>query len=137
MVIVGQVAIIVLFLWLLVRAFLQRGLPRVGGKLGPLRTLESGTPVLDGFSRVYARVMTVYAATADATSFASLKSFQSHNGQCCYLAFETNFATSRANSMKTCTTGLTVRSFNVTIPTGHGSMAASTARILSPSRVAQ
>ena len=75
MVIVGQVAIIVLFLWLLVRAFLQRGLPRVGGKIGPLRTLKSGTPVLDGFSRVYARVMTVYAATADATSFASLKSF--------------------------------------------------------------
>jgi|GEM_PF-6210746 len=78
MVIVGQVAIVVLFLWLLVRGFLQRGLPRVGGKLGPLRTLESGTPVPDGFSRVYARVMTVFAATTDATSFSSLKSFLRH-----------------------------------------------------------
>jgi len=75
MVIVGQVIIIVLFLWLLVRAFLQRDLPRVGGKLGPLRTLESAAPVPDGFSSAYARLMTVFAATADATSFSSLKAF--------------------------------------------------------------
>jgi hypothetical protein len=78
MVIVAQVIIIVLFSSLLVRAFLQRGLPQVGGKLGPLRTLESAAPVPDGFSSVYARVMTVFAATADATSFSSLKAFLRH-----------------------------------------------------------
>ena len=75
MVIVAQVTIIVLFALLLIRAFLQRGLPQVGGKLGPLRTVESAAPIPDGFSGVYARVMTVFAATADATSFSSLKAF--------------------------------------------------------------
>jgi hypothetical protein len=75
MVIAGQVAIIVMFLCLLFRAFLQRGLPQVGGKLGPLRPLDSAAPLPDGFSHVYARVMTVFAATADATAFPSLKAF--------------------------------------------------------------
>ena len=78
MVIVAQVTIIVLFSLLLVRAFLQRGLPQVGGKSGPLRTLESAAPVPDGFSGVYARLMTVFAATTDATSFSSLKAFLRH-----------------------------------------------------------
>lgn len=78
MVIVAQVAVIVLFASLLVRAFLQRGLPRVGGKLGRLRTLESVGPIPDGFSSVYARVMTVFTATTDATSFSSLKAFLRH-----------------------------------------------------------
>jgi hypothetical protein len=78
MAIVTQVIIIVFFSSLLVRAFLQRGMPRVGGKLGPLRTLESAAPAAAGFSRIYARVMTVFSPTADATSFPSLKAFLRH-----------------------------------------------------------
>jgi len=45
MVIAAQVTIIVLFSLLLLRAFLQRGLPQVGGKLGPPRTFESEAPI--------------------------------------------------------------------------------------------
>lgn len=78
MVIVAQVTIIVLFSLLLVGAFLQRGLPQVGGKFGPLRTLESVPPIPDGFSSVYARVMMVFVATTDATLFSSLKAFLRH-----------------------------------------------------------
>ena len=78
MAIVAQITIIVLFSSLAVRAFLQRGMPRVGGKFGPLRTLESLSSTPAGFSRTYARMMTVFAATADATSFPNLKAFLRH-----------------------------------------------------------
>jgi hypothetical protein len=53
MAIVAQITIIVLFSSLAVRAFLQRGMPRVGGKFGPLRTLESPASTPTGFSRTY------------------------------------------------------------------------------------
>ena len=78
MAIVAQITIIILFSSLVVRAFLQRGMPRVGGKFGPLQTLESPASIPAGFSRTYARMMTVFASTADATSFPNLKAYLRH-----------------------------------------------------------
>ena len=72
---VVQVTIIVLFVVLLIRSILQRNMPRVGGKIGPRRSFLPAAPVPDGFSRVYARSMTLFAATPDAAEYSNLKSF--------------------------------------------------------------
>ena len=76
--IVGQIAIILLLVSLFVRLFLQRGLPRIGGKLGPIRPLEAAAPIPDGFSRIYARAMTIFAARTATPSFSNLKAFLRH-----------------------------------------------------------
>jgi hypothetical protein len=73
--VVSQIVIIVLFLSLLVRAFFNRKMPRIGGKLGPVRPAEPATSAPEGFSRAYARTVTVFASTADAEPFPTLKSF--------------------------------------------------------------
>jgi hypothetical protein len=77
-VIVGQIAIILLLASLLVRFVLRRGLPQVGGKLGPIRPLEATATIPDGFSHVYARTMTIFAARTEAPSFSTLKAFLRH-----------------------------------------------------------
>jgi hypothetical protein len=69
---------LVLFAVLLVRLFLQRNMPRVGGKIGPRRTIDPSAAVPDGFSRIYARVMTLFVASSDAAGFANLKAFLRH-----------------------------------------------------------
>ena len=74
----GQIVIIVLFVVLLVRGFLVRNMPRVGGKIGPRQVIDPPSPLPDGFSGVYARAMTIFAASSDATSFSSLKEFLRH-----------------------------------------------------------
>ena len=50
--------------------------------------------------------------------------------------FVDRFATLRMQLRKFCTTGLTVRFFNVTIPTGHGRMVRFTGKTLSANRSA-
>ena len=75
---VAQIIIVVLFAVLLFRGFLQRHMPQVGGKIGPRRPLDPATPVPDGFSGVYGRAMTVFAAASDAAQFANLKAFLRH-----------------------------------------------------------
>jgi hypothetical protein len=72
--IVLQTIIIVLFLGLLVRGFLHRNRPRIGGKLGPIRTIDPPPALPDGFSRVYARAMTLFVAS-DASRFPTLQAF--------------------------------------------------------------
>jgi hypothetical protein len=74
----GQIVIIVLIAVLLVRGFLVRNMPRVGGKIGPRQAIDPPSPLPDGFSGVYARAMTIFAASSDATSFSSLKEFLRH-----------------------------------------------------------
>jgi hypothetical protein len=69
---------LVLFAFLLVRLFFRRNMPRVGGKIGPRRTIDPPLAVPDGFSRVYARVMTLFVASSDAAGFANLKAFLRH-----------------------------------------------------------
>jgi hypothetical protein len=76
--VIVALAIIVFFASLLLRAFLQRGLPQVGGKLGAIGRPGAAAAVPDGFSRVYAREMTIFTATADTSSFTSLKAFLRH-----------------------------------------------------------
>lgn len=69
-----QVIFIILFLALLVLGFLRRNLPQVGGKLGPIRTLDPSPPLPIGFSRIYARAVTLFVAW-DASRFPTLKAF--------------------------------------------------------------
>jgi hypothetical protein len=75
---VSQIIIMVLFAVLLVRGFLVRNRPRVGGKIGPLRAIDPAPPLPDGFSSVYARAMTIFTASSDAASFQNLKEFLRH-----------------------------------------------------------
>ena len=72
--IVLQLVIIILFLGLLLRGFLYRNMPQVGGKLGPIRTADSPQALPSGFSRAYARVVTLFVAS-DAARFPTLKAF--------------------------------------------------------------
>jgi hypothetical protein len=69
-----QIIIIILFLILLVRGFLFRNMPRVGGKIGPSRTIDPPQALPRGFSRVYGRAMMVFVAS-DAARFPTLKAF--------------------------------------------------------------
>ena len=72
--IVPQAIIIVAFLALLVLGFLNRNMPRVGGKLGPIRTVDPPPVLPSGFSRVYTRAVTLFLAS-DASRFPTLKAF--------------------------------------------------------------
>ena len=49
-------------------------MPAVGGKIGPIRTIDPPPALPRGFSRVYARAMTLFVAS-DAACFADLKVF--------------------------------------------------------------
>src|SRR5258708_173631 len=72
--VVPQLVIILLFLALLVLGFLHRNMPRVGGKLGPIRNLDPQPAPPSGFSRIYARAVTLFVAS-DASRFPTLKAF--------------------------------------------------------------
>jgi hypothetical protein len=72
--IVLQSIIVILFFALLVRGFLTRNVPRVGGKLGPVRTADPPPALRSGFSRIYTRVVTLFVAS-DASHFPTLKAF--------------------------------------------------------------
>jgi hypothetical protein len=72
--IVLQVIIIILFFALLVRGFLHRNMPRVGGKLGPIRNVDPPQALPSGFSRIYARAVTMFVAS-DASRFPTLRAF--------------------------------------------------------------
>jgi hypothetical protein len=67
--------ILVLFGILLIRIFLNRNMPRVGGKIGPRQRLQPPVPVPDGFSRVYGRAVTLFVGPPDAADFSSLKDY--------------------------------------------------------------
>jgi hypothetical protein len=66
--------IIIAFLALLVLGFLRRNMPRVGGKLGPIRNLDPPPVLPSGFSRIYTRAVTLFVAS-DASRFPTLKAF--------------------------------------------------------------
>jgi hypothetical protein len=74
MMIAFQIFIIILFLALLVRGFLYRNMPMIGGKIGPIRTIDPPQAPPSGFSRVYGRAMKVFVAS-DAARFSTLKAF--------------------------------------------------------------
>jgi hypothetical protein len=66
---------LVIFIVYLVRVFLQRGLPRVGGKIGRRQNTTATGPAPEGISAVYTRSMRVSVASADAAGFSSQKAF--------------------------------------------------------------
>jgi hypothetical protein len=72
--IVLQSIVVMLFFALLVRGFLQRNMPRVGGKLGRIRSADPPQSLPGGFSRTYTRAVTLFVAS-DASRFATLKAF--------------------------------------------------------------
>jgi hypothetical protein len=72
--IVLQLIIVILFLALLVLGFVRRNRPRVGGKLGPIRNIDPPQALPGGFSRSYARAMTLFVGS-DAQRFATLKAY--------------------------------------------------------------
>jgi hypothetical protein len=72
--IVLQLITIILFLALLGLGFIRRNMPRVGGKLGPIRNLDPPQALPIGFSRSYARAMTLFVGS-DAQRFPTLKAY--------------------------------------------------------------
>ena len=72
--IVLQSIIVMLFFGLLVRGFLYRNMPRVGGKLGRIRATDPPPALPSGFSRIYTRLVTLFVAS-DASRFPTLKAF--------------------------------------------------------------
>jgi hypothetical protein len=72
--IVLQVIIVALFFVLLVLGFLYRNRPRVGGKFGPIGTIDPPQALPSGFSRIYTRAVTLFVAS-DASRFPTLKAF--------------------------------------------------------------
>jgi hypothetical protein len=72
--IVLQIIAIILLLGLLVFGFLRRNAPQVGGKLGQIRTIDPPQAPPSGFSRIYARAVTLFVAS-DASRFPTLKDF--------------------------------------------------------------
>jgi hypothetical protein len=72
--IVLQAVIIIAVVALLALGFLRRNMPRVGGKLGPIRTVDPPRELPSGFSRTYTRAVTLFVAS-DASRFATLKAF--------------------------------------------------------------
>ena len=72
--IVLQAIFIIAVLALLVLGFLRRNMPRVGGKLGPIRAVDPPRELPSGFSRTYTREVTLFVAS-DASRFATLKAF--------------------------------------------------------------
>jgi hypothetical protein len=69
---------LVIFIIFLARVFFQHNLPRPGGKLGRLRAIDPPAPVPAGFSLVYARAMTIFAASSETRPFQSLRAFLRH-----------------------------------------------------------
>lgn len=57
------------------RAWRNRNLARVGGKIGRRRAALAATPIPDGFSRVESREITVYGSRSDAAGYSSLQTF--------------------------------------------------------------
>ena len=72
--IVLQAIIIIAVVALLALGFLRRNMPRVGGKLGPIRTVDPPRELPSGFSRTYTRAVTLFVAS-DASRFPTLKAF--------------------------------------------------------------
>jgi hypothetical protein len=67
--------IFILFGIFLVRRYLNRNMPRVGGKIGAIRSVGPPPALPAGFSKVHTRVLTVYTASSDAARFSTMKAF--------------------------------------------------------------
>jgi hypothetical protein len=72
--IVFQLIIVILFFALLVLGFFRRNMPRVGGKLGSILTVDPPQALPSGFSRIYTRAVTLFVSS-DASRFPTLKAF--------------------------------------------------------------
>ena len=60
---------------LLINAFLNRNMPRVGGKIGRRHPGTPAEPVPDGFSRVDCREITIFSAPSQPERYATLKTY--------------------------------------------------------------
>ncbi len=72
---IPAVAVAICFVIMLVYAFLNRGMPRVGGKIGRRSPYVPADPLPKGFSRVDCREITTYSAPAEPERYTTLKSY--------------------------------------------------------------
>lgn len=70
-----KLVVLVIFMVLVVFAFLRRNWAQVGGKLGRRSKSAPLPPLADGFSRVECRAIINYGAPADADNFTDLKTY--------------------------------------------------------------
>ncbi|HEY1474418.1 MAG TPA: hypothetical protein VGF53_10075 [Pseudolabrys sp.] len=70
-----KVIIIVIFVALAANAFLNRHMPRVGGRIGRRSAALPPAPPPEGFSGVECREITLYSPPADAARYESLKAY--------------------------------------------------------------
>jgi len=68
------VVVVIAVVALAIDAFRNRGMPRVGGKIGR-RTGLPGPPAPDGFSRVDSRNITIFVPTSDAAPYKTLRAY--------------------------------------------------------------
>jgi hypothetical protein len=76
----GRMSLVLLILLgiLLTVFFLNRNMPRAGGKIGRRRAIDPPTTFPDGISRAFAREVTIFTASSDAAGFSTLKAFLRH-----------------------------------------------------------
>ena len=67
--------LLIIVVALAANAISNRGMPRIGGKIGRRAADAPEAPLPDGFARVDCREITHYVAAADAEAFASLKAY--------------------------------------------------------------
>jgi len=72
--IVMVAVVIIAVVALAIDAFRNRGMPRVGGKIGR-RTGLPGPPLPEGFSRVDSRAITIFVPAADAAPYETLRAY--------------------------------------------------------------
>lgn len=70
-----KLVIFVIFIGLAVKAFLNRNMARIGGKIGRRSPCLPADPVPPGFSRVDCRKITNFGAPADASGYPNLKAY--------------------------------------------------------------
>jgi hypothetical protein len=67
--------LLIIVVALLINAFVNRGMPRIGGKIGRRAVDMPAVPVAAGFSRVACREITNFVATSEAEPYANMKAY--------------------------------------------------------------
>jgi hypothetical protein len=71
----NEILILLVFVYLAVRAFRYRNAPRIGGKIGRRWKIKPAEPIPDGFSSVFNRAVTIFTPAAGAAPDSNLKTF--------------------------------------------------------------
>ena len=72
----SEVLILLVYVLLFGQIFLNRNLPRVGGKIGPRRVRWPASLTPPGFSRVDCHAITLFSRPPDAAPYANFKTYR-------------------------------------------------------------